>query len=133
MAGLMFNFNDVYNKSDKIPFKFNFQQEYIYILHIAFHVDHIAVDQTDKDAIIELVLEFNSYCKEESYKLTKKNCNSPLYCITFERIFTTLKHFKKYNSIIQYLPVKEHRTTDEISKKWFRFTQEKKALVSKYK
>jgi hypothetical protein len=133
MEGLMFNFNSVYSKSDKIPFKFNFQQEYIYILHITFHIDHVSIEQQDKEAIIELVLEFNNYSKAEAYKVTKKNCNSPLYCITFERIFSTLKYFKKYDAIIQYLPVKEHRTTDEISKKWFNFTQNRQDIVGKYK
>jgi hypothetical protein len=133
MSGLMFNFNSIYSKSDKIPFKFNFQQEYIFILHITFHIDHISIEQQDKEAIIELVLEFNNYSKAEAYKLTKKNCNSPLYCITFERIFSTLRYFRKYSSIIQYLPVKEHRTTDEISKKWFNFTQNRPDIVGKYK
>jgi hypothetical protein len=132
LPGLTFNFNERYSKSDNIPWNFNFQQEFVYIIHETFGVPYIALTPQDKEAAIQLVLKFNEYCKNESYVNKGKMRNSPLYCITVERIFNSLPHFFKYKSIIKFLPIKDFRTVDEISKSWLDFIQENYAMISGY-
>jgi hypothetical protein len=132
LPGLTFNFNERYSKSDNIPWNFNFQQEFVYIIHETFGVPYIALTPQDKESAIQLVLKFNEYCKNESYMNKGKMRNSPLYCITVERIFNSLPHFFKYKDIIKFLPMKDYRTVDEISKSWLDFIQENYDLISKY-
>jgi hypothetical protein len=132
MPGLTFNFNQRYSKSDNIPWNFNFQQEFVYIIHETFQVPYINLTAQDKEAAIQLVLKFNEYCKNESYINTGKMRNSPLYCITVERIFNSLPYFWKYRGITRFLPMKDFRTVDEISKSWLNFMQENPELIGRY-
>lgn len=121
IPGLMFNFEEVYNRNDNVPKRYNYQQEYIYIMHEAFHVEYVNIPTADKQAIVELVQQFNEFYKAKYKEETSQKKNSPLYCCVLARVFK-LPRFQRYAQVCKYIPKKDKNTEDHISLKWFQFT-----------
>lgn len=132
MPGLMFNFNDVYEQSDNVPKKYAFGQEYIHIIHATFNVPFINIPPQDKDAIVQIILQFNNYYKAESYKKNGKDSNAPLFCCTLACVLTQLPYFVKYRDALRFVPTKDKTTSLRIKAAWFRFTSSHPEEIKKY-
>lgn len=120
MSGLMFNYREVYKKSENPPKKYCYQQEFCWITNRTFHTPFIDMSKQDKEAIANLILKFNEYYKEQSYLRNDKGCNSPLYCCTIACVFN-LPYFQKYKHALKFIPVKDKGTTSHIRKEFFNF------------
>lgn len=120
MPGLMFNYKEVYKKSENPPKKYCYQQEYCWITNRTFHTPFIDMSKQDKEAIVSLILKFNEYYKEQSYLKYDKGCNSPLYCCTIACVLN-LPYFQKYKSALKFVPVKDISTASHIRKEFFNF------------
>lgn len=121
MPGLMFSFNDVYALNENVPKRYNYQQEYIYIVHETFHVEYVTIPISDKKAIVELVQSFNEFYKQRIFDETGKRRNAPLYCCVLTRIFQ-LERFKQYRAICNFIPRKDTITEHHIASKWFEYS-----------
>lgn len=120
IPGLMFNYKEVYKKSENPPKKYCYQQEYCWITNRTFNTEFIDISKQDKEAIANLILKFNEYYKEQSYMKNDKGCNSPLYCCTIACVLN-LPYFQKYKHALKFVPVKDKGTMSHIRKEFFKF------------
>ena len=121
LPGLMFNFNDIYEPSDNVPKKYNYQQEFAYIIHNAFNTPFVNICQQDITNITDLILKFNAYYKDEMYRTKGKHCNAPLFCCTLVCIIQNLPYFSKYRYVEECIPTKDKSTLANIKSNWFKF------------
>lgn len=131
LPGLMFNFRQLYTEADNLPAKYNYTQEYVSVIHQAFHVPFIDMDNSDKDAIVQLMLKFNDYYKSTMRSVTLDNHNAPLYCCVLTCV-VKLPYFRKYLRILQLIPRKENNTSNNIKSVWDRFVVEHSELVQRF-
>lgn len=122
LPGLMFNYNELYdtNRKEKIPKKFTYQQNYVYIIHEVFNIPYYNILEADKQQICQIMLDFNNYLKLVKREQTGKNHNSCLWIISL-RCVLKLPFFRCYADIIKILPVKESATIDSIKETWDMF------------
>ena len=120
MPGLMFNYKEVYRKSENPPKKYCYQQEYCWITCQTFNTPFVNISKQDKEAIANLILKFNEYYKEQSFAKNDKGCNSPLYCCTIACILS-LPYFRKYIKALEFIPVKDKNTASYIRKEFYYF------------
>lgn len=132
MPGLMFNFNDIYCQSDNVPKRYNFTQEYAYILHETFHVSYIDISVQDKKAIMNLVLKFNEFYKKHSLNANGKECNAPLFACTLMCILNQFPYFRKYKGAIKLQPIKDKNTSSRIRLEWFKFMNSNPDIMKTY-
>lgn len=132
LPGLMFNYEEVYKKSENPPKKYCYQQEYCWITNRTFHTTFVEMSKQDKEAIANLIIKFNDYCKEQTYAATDKTCNSPLYCCTIICIIN-LPYFQKYSKILNFIPVKDKATAASIRKRFFDFEITHSELIEPYR
>lgn len=132
MPGLMFNFNDVYEQSDNVPKKYNYQQEFAYITNCAFNAPFVNISQQDITVITDLILKFNSYYKDEMYRTKSKHCNAPLFCCTLVCIIQNLPYFSKYAYVEECLPTKDKSTLANIKSNWFKFMCSHEDLIKPF-
>ena len=132
MPGLMFNFNDIYEQSDNVPKKYNYQQEFAYITHCAFNAPFVDISQQDIASITDLILKFNSYYKDEMYRTKSKHCNAPLFCCTLICIIQNLPYFSKYAYAEECLPTKDKSTLANIKSNWFKFMCSHEDLIKPF-
>lgn len=133
LAGLMFNFNDVYDQSNNVPRKYNYQQEYMYIKHCTFNVPYANIDQQDQVSIIDIILRFNAYYKDEMFRTKGKHCNAPLFCCTLVCVIQYLPYFGKYSYVEQCLPIKDKNTLANIKRNFFKFMCANSELIESFK
>ena len=132
LPGLMFNYKQVYKKSENPPKKYCYQQEYCWITNRTFHTSFVDMSKQDKEAIANLIIKFNDYCKEQTYAASDKTCNSPLYCCTIICVIN-LPYFQKYKRILNFIPVKDKATAASIRKRFFDFEISHPDLIEPYK
>lgn len=132
LPGLMFNFNEIYERSENVPKRYNLTQEYIYIIHETFNISYVDIPRQDKDAIVMLISKFNVYYKNETFKRTGKECNAPLFCCSLNCIINQLMYFTVYKDALKLLPNKDKGTMSHIKSEWFRFCFQNQELLSKY-
>lgn len=132
LPGLMFNYKEVYKKSEYPPKKYCYQQEYCWITNRTFHTSFVNMSKQDKEAIANLIIKFNDYCKEQTYSSSDKTCNSPLYCCTIICVIN-LPYFQKYKRILNFIPVKDKSTAANIRKRFFEFEMSHQELIEPYK
>ena len=120
IPGLMFNYKDVYNKSESPPKKYCYQQEYCWLMNRAFNTPFVHMPKQDKDDIIKIILKFNDFYKDRVCKQDDKICNSPLYCCTIVCVLN-LAYFQKYKHALKFVPVKDNSTIAFIRKAFFEF------------
>ena len=132
LPGLMFNYKQVYKKSENPPKKYCYQQEYCWITNRTFHTSFVNIDKNDKDAIANLIIKFNDYCKEQTYAASDKTCNSPLYCCTIIFVIN-LPKFQKYKRILKFIPVKDQSTAANIRKRFIEFEMSHPDLFEPYR
>jgi hypothetical protein len=129
--GLMFDFNVFYPKGENIPRKYNYQQDYIYILHYTFNVPYIEMSMSDREEICSIILKFNNFYKNEFFTNNEKRCNSPLYCCSLSCLLD-LPYFRKYKDILNIIPSKDKGTSNLIKNTWFKFMQKNPELIKQY-
>lgn len=131
LPGLMFNYKQVYKKSENPPKKYCYQQEYCWIINRTFHTQFIDMSNQDKNAIADIIIKFNEYYKEQTFSIADKSCNSPLYCCTIGCVLN-LPYFKKYAQALKFVPVKDKGTTNHIKKQFFNFEISHQELLAPY-
>ena len=131
LPGLMFNFREVYNKSENSPKKYCYQQEFCWITNRTFHTEFIDISKQDKEAIADLIIKFNEYYKEQAFSTADKSCNSPLYCCTIVCVLN-LPYFRKYARALNFVPIKDRGTANHIRKQFFDFSNAKADLLKPY-
>ena len=132
LPGLMFNYKQVYKKSENPPKKYCYQQEYCWITNRTFHTSFVDISKQDKEAIANLIIKFNDYCKEKTYEALDKTCNSPLYCCTIICVIN-LPYFQKYKRVLNFIPVKDKSTAANIRKRFFDFEISHPELIEPYR
>ena len=132
LPGLMFNYKQVYKKSENPPKKYCYQQEYCWITNRTFHTTFVDINKQDKEAIANLIIKFNDYYKEQAYSASDKTCNSPLYCCTIICVIN-LPYFQKYKRVLNFIPVKDKSTAAHIRKRFFDFEISHPELFEPYK
>lgn len=131
MPGLMFNYKEIYKKSENPPKKYCYQQEYCWITNRTFNTPFIDISKPDKEAIATLIIKFNEYYKEKTYNNNDKNCNSPLYCCTIACVLN-LPYFQKYKEALKFIPIKDMNTVSHIRKEFFNFEINNPDLIKPY-
>jgi hypothetical protein len=124
LPGLMFNFTEVYSKNELIPRKYNYQQEFAYIIHESFNRPYVNIPKNDKEGMMDLILKFNEFYKAETFKETGRHTNAPLYCCTLISVLD-LPMYSKYKDILTLIPIKDKNSYTSINVKWFKFINEK--------
>lgn len=119
LPGLSFNASNILGKCG-IPKKYNFIQEYIYIIHEVFNYQYIDISSTDQNILIGIIIKFNNFFKERNRK-EDKDCNSPLFCCVFRYIIEDLPYFNKYSRTLDVLQIKDENTALFIAREWFMF------------
>ena len=132
LPGLMFNYKQVYKKSENPPKKYCYQQEYCWITNRTFHTSFVDINKQDKEAIANLIIKFNDYYKEQAYNTSDKTCNSPLYCCTIICVIN-LPYFQKYKRVLNFIPIKDKTTAAHIRKRFFDFEISHPELIEPYK
>ena len=132
LPGLMFNYKQVYKKSENPPKKYCYQQEYCWITNRTFHTSFVNISKQDKEAIANLIIKFNDYYKEQAYATSDKTCNSPLYCCTIICVIN-LPYFQKYKRVLNFIPVKDKSTAAHIRKRFFDFEISHPDLIEPYR
>lgn len=132
LPGLMFNYKQIYKKSENPPKKYCYQQEYCWITNRTFHTTFVNMSKQDKEAIANLIIKFNDYCKEQTYAASDKTCNSPLYCCTIICVIN-LPYFQKYKRILNFIPVKDKSTAASIRRRFFNFENTHPDLIEPYR
>ena len=122
LPGLMFNYIELYdtNRKEKIPKKFTYQQNYVFIIHEVFNIPFYNILEADKQQICQIMLDFNNYLKLVKREQTGKNHNSCLWQISLSCVLK-LPFFRCYADIIKILPVKESITINLIKETWDMF------------
>ena len=122
LPGLMFNYNELYdtNRKEKIPKKFTYQQNYVFIIHEVFNIPYYNILEADKQQICQIMLNFNNYLKLVKREQTGKNHNSCLWQISLGCVLK-LPFFRCYADIIKILPIKESATINSIKEAWDMF------------
>ena len=131
MPGLMFNYREVYKKSENPPKKYCYQQEYCWITNRTFHTPFIEMPKQDKESIVKLIIQFNEFYKEQAYLKSDKGCNSPLYCCTIACVLN-LPYFQKYKRALKFIPVKDKGTASHIRKEFFNFEVHHPECIAPY-
>ena len=131
LPGLMFNYREMYKKSDSPPKKYCYQQEFCWITNRTFNTPFIDITKADKEAIATLILSFNDYYKKQSFIKNDRGCNSPLYCCTIACVLS-LPYFRKYLHALKFVPVKDRSTASHIQKEFFNFEVAYPELIRPY-
>lgn len=131
MPGLMFNYREVYKKSENPPKRYCYQQEYSWIINRVFHVPFIDMPSTDREAIASIIFKFNDYYKNKAFVKQEKGCNSPLYCCTITCVFN-LPYFQKYRDALKFVAVKDKGTASNIKREFFNFENDNAEFLRPY-
>lgn len=120
IPGLTFSFiglaREKGGKTQITPKRYNFTENYGYIIQYVFAIPHITMDEHDKADILELVSLFDTFVAGDS-----GNQNAPIYTIKLRLIFN-LARFNKYRELNRYLPMKSNTScNDRINKYWAKF------------
>ena len=133
LPGLSFNFNEIFNQSESMVRRYDFQQCNSWIQRKIFNVPPSLITPGELESILNVILEFNQYYKEYWKTEKSQTKNSPLYAVTFRLILKELPAFNKYfNEFSIFLPTKEQKTVLQIKKIWASFLEQKPEIVSKY-
>jgi hypothetical protein len=127
----MFNFNEIYSQNENIPWKYNYQQEYAFIIHNAFNKPYVNILKSDKEDIVKIILKFNEYYKSEIYRECGKFTNAPLYCCSLISVLE-LPKLSKYKGILELIPLKERSTYTNINAKWFKFVNDNYDFIKQW-
>jgi hypothetical protein len=131
LPGLMFNFNEIYSKNENVPRKYNYQQEFAFIIHESFNKPYVNIPKSDKEAIFNIILKFNEYYKNECFKETGKHTNAPLYCCSLMSVLD-LPCLSKYKEILTLIPMKDRSAYTNINTKWFKFINDNEEFIKQY-
>jgi transposase-like protein len=131
--GLMCNFNEIGGSTNiKLPEKYHYGQEFAYFMHEIFHVKYPVLTQNDKQHMINLIITFNNYYKNENKTLSNKGSNSPIFPCSLEQVLG-LPYFGKYReSIMKLMPVKSDNTVASISAAFITFKLFNRELIKPY-
>lgn len=132
MAGLSFNFNEAFKRSDTVIRRYDLLQGNSWIQRYVFNMPPSTITEAELSSILEIMSQFNIYYKEYWYKQKLKSCNSPLYAVVLDMILE-LPAFKRFrNELMIFVQRKEPKTRTQISNTWIRFEQEKKEFLSQF-
>jgi len=118
LPGLIFEFIDVCGAKGNILKKYNYQQNYIFIIKQVYDVSLPQIVEADRQKIVELMIDFNRYVKEiKSNEEESKNHNACLWQVVLSLILS-LHYYRCYADIINVLPTKSISTSLGIKENW---------------
>lgn len=133
MPGLSFNFLDTFKSSDTMVRPYALLQCNGLIQRKVFNIPPLNIPNADLTAMLNIIIAFNNYHKEETLRTSGNSCNSPLYAVAFKLILRDMSMFEKYEKDInKFLPSKQQNTSNEIEQSWLDFMQKQADLIKQY-
>ena len=117
LPGLIFEYPEICGTKGKILQKYNYQQNYIFIIKNVYKIDLIEIIPHDKQKIIELMIDFNNFVKQLKSIEENKKHNACLWQVVLMLILK-MPYYRCYSNIIPILPIKSLMTTLEIQEHW---------------
>lgn len=132
LPGLIFEYKYILNTNGQIPKKYNYQQNYIYILKYVYHIKLQEMLESDKHDIVAIMSDFNEFVKKQKYEETGKQHNSCLWQIVLLFILQ-YPYYHCYHSVIDVLPIRSVTTTVKIRKYWEMYNILNYDMLEKYR
>ena len=133
LPGLIFEFSDICGTKGNILRRFNYQQNYIFIIKEVYNIKLVSIMECDKQKIVEIMLDFNKYVKAiKSYEESSKNHNSCLWPVVLSLILS-LPYYRCYADIIKILPFKSKSTILGIRENWSNYCIDKHEQLRLFK
>ena len=120
LPGLMFEYELLCGSRGQIPMKFNYQQNYIFIVKDIYKLQLVNILEADKQDIINIMLKFNKFIKDTKKIETGKKHNSCLWQVILKFILE-MPYFRCYSDIIKILPIKSYQTVAHIKEYWLTY------------
>ena len=132
MAGLSFNYNEEFKRSETVIRRYDLLQGNSWIQRYAFNIPSSSISEAEISNILGIIMQFNDFYKQQKFKEKTRSCNSPLYAVVLEMILS-LPAFRKFkDELIMFVPKKEQKTRTQISNTWIKFEQERGDILTKY-
>ena len=131
LPGLIFEFNNIKGQKGKILQKYNYQQNYMFIIKDVYKIEPIEIIPRDKSKIIEIMIDFNNFVKQLKSTEENKKHNACLWQVVLMLVLK-MPYYRCYSSIIPILPIKSIMTTLEIQEHWAFYRLLKKEYLKPY-
>lgn len=130
--GLMFEFRLLNLTNGKIPHRYNYQQNYIHFIKLMYNVKLQEMSEYDKNEIVSLMVDFNSFAKKYKQSITGKQHNSCLWQIVLLCVLN-LPYFTNYDYITYILPKRNDTALIKIKEIWELYNIINYRKMAKYK
>ena len=117
LPGLIFEYPEICGAKGKILQKYNYQQNYIFIIKDVYKIELTPIIEKDKQKIIEIMLDFNNFVKQIKSEESNKKHNACLWQVVLMLVLK-MPYYRCYSNIIPILPIKSIMTTLEIQEHW---------------
>jgi ribosomal protein L37AE/L43A len=131
LPGLIFEYPEICGAKGKILQKYNYQQNYVFIIKDVYKIELIDIIEEDKQNIIDLMLDFNNFVKQLKSEESNSKHNSCLWHVVLMLILK-MPYYRCYSNIIPILPIKSIMTTLEIQEHWSFYQIIKKEKLKPY-
>jgi len=132
LPGLIFEYPEICGAKGKILQKYNYQQNYIFIIKDVYKIELTPIIEEDKQKIIEIMLDFNNFVKHlKSQESTGAKHNACLWQVVLMLVLK-MPYYRCYSNIIPILPIKSIITTLEIQEYWSFYRIMNKAKLKPY-
>lgn len=132
LPGLIFTYSDLCGTKGSIPKKFNYQQNYIFIIKDVYKIELIPINETDKQTILNIMIDFNNYIKTMKASESGKKHNACLWQVALMFILE-LPYYRCYADIIKILPIKSLSTIIHIKEYWSQYLIDNYEKLDKYR
>lgn len=132
LPGLIFTYSDLCGTKGSIPKKFNYQQNYIFIIKDVYKIELIPINETDKQTILNIMIDFNNYIKNMKALESGKKHNACLWQVALMFILQ-LPYYRCYSDIIGILPIKSLSTIIHIKEYWSQYLIDNYEKLDKYR
>lgn len=130
--GLMFEFRLLNLSNGKIPHRYNYQQNYIHFIKLIYNIKLQEMCEYDKNEIVSLMVDFNSFAKKYKQDMSGKQHNSCLWQIVLLCVLN-LPYFNNYNYITYILPKRSDTALVKIKEIWELYSIINYHKMNKYK
>ena len=118
LPGLIFEYPEICGAKGKILQKYNYQQNYVFIIKDVYKIDLTPIIEEDKQKIVDIMIDFNNFVKKmKSEESIGKKHNACLWQVVLMLVLK-MPYYRCYSNIIPILPIKSIMTTLEIQEHW---------------
>lgn len=132
LPGLTFEYSVLCGTKGNIPKKFNYQQNYIFIIKDVYKIELIPILESDKQTIINIMIDFNNYIKTCKTTESGKKHNACLWQVALMFILE-LPYYRCYSDIIKILPIKSLSTIIHIKEYWTKYNIDNYEKLEKFR